>query len=300
MKKIITFMSLVFALILAGCSNSSVDYSGILGLLSSGPVLSPWTRLLGHASNNTLGYAVAMDPDGNSYATGETTGQLDPDRTGGIQNDVFVVKYDKDGVQQWVKQMGVEALHTYGRGVAADADGNSYVTGYTDANLVVGSGSSTGTNDLFVAKYDASGTRLWVKQLGVATKNTLGFGIAVDTDGNSYATGYTSADLDEGGSGVLTGILDFFIVKYDTSGNRQWIQQRGVSGVATIATGVAVDSTGYCFVTGRTEGDLDPGVGTLTGTTDVFVAKYTTSGNLHKVTQMGVAGKEHLWLGHCR
>jgi len=255
-------------------------------------VLSAWTRLLGHASNNTMGWAIALDADGNSYATGETTGQLDPDRIGGIQDDFFVVKYDKDGVRQWVKQMGVEGWHAYGRGVAVDDHGNSYVAGYTTANLVAGSGSSTGTSDVFVAKYNTSGTRLWVKQLGVATKSTTGFGIAVDADGNSYATGYTNADLDEGGSGVLTGTHDFFVVKYDTDGNMQWIRQWGAAGAFSGGEGIAVDSTGYCFVAGRTQGDIDPGAGTLTGTTDVFVAKYTTSGNLHQVVQMGVTGKE--------
>lgn len=293
--KLTSLLILACALIMTGCTKTTSDYNSLLALLGGGGVASgmpAWTRLLGHTGNNTMGHAVAMDGDGNSYVTGETTGQLDPDRTGGIQNDVFIVKYDKDGVQQWVKQMGVETKHTYGWGVAADADGNSYVAGYTDANLVAGSGASIGSNDLFVAKYNTSGTRLWVKQLGIATKNTYVNGIAIDAQGNSYVTGYTNVDLDEDGTGVLTGTYDLYVVKYDTNGNRQWIQQRGAAGAENIGSSIAVDQDGNCYVTGKARGDIHTlGTG-LTGSTDVFIAKYNTSGTLQWVIQKGVSAKE--------
>lgn len=287
MKKVIIFMNLLLALILAGCGGGDDTVT------PTGPVLSAWTRLAGVASANTIGFAVTVDGEGYSYTTGYTTGILDTNRTGNVQEDVFVARYDKDGTRQWIRQMGVEGSMTEGCGIAVDADGNSYIAGWTEANLVAGSGGATGEIDLFVTKYDNAGTRVWVKQLGWATDYCVfGLAIAVDSSGNSYVTGYTDADLDEDGTGVLTGTYDLYVVKYDTNGNRQWIQQRGAAGAENIGSSIAVDQDGNCYVTGKARGDIDTTGPGLTGTTDVFIAKYNTSGTLQWVIQKGVSTKE--------
>ena len=48
-------------------------------------------------------------------------------------------------------------------GVATDSSGNVYVAGYTSGGL---DGTNAGSNDLFVVKYNSSGTKQWTKQLG--------------------------------------------------------------------------------------------------------------------------------------
>ena len=51
-------------------------------------------------------------------------------------------------------------------GAATDSSGNLYVTGYTSGGL--DGNTSAGSSDLFVVKYNSSGTKQWTKQLGTS------------------------------------------------------------------------------------------------------------------------------------
>ena len=83
-------------------------------------------------------------------------------------------------------------------------------------------------------------------------------------------TGYTSGGLD----GTNAGDSDLFLVKYNSSGAKQWTKQLGTSS-AEYANGVATDSSGNVYVTGETAGGLD---GTSAGGHDLFVVKYNSDG----------------------
>jgi Beta-propeller repeat len=82
-----------------------------------------------------------------------------------------------------------------GFGIAVDAAGNSYVTGYFSGTATFGGNQilpSAGSSvDIFVAKYDTSGALQWVKSAG-GSGSDYGRGIAVDATGNSYVTGFFS------------------------------------------------------------------------------------------------------------
>lgn len=68
---------------------------------------------------------------------------------------------------------------------------------------------------------DGGGSSLeWsgTKQLGVAGAPTAADSVAVDASGNVYVTGNTAGGLD---GNTLTGTEDFFLAKYDSSGNKQ-------------------------------------------------------------------------------
>ena len=114
--------------------------------------------------------------------------------------------------------------YDYGRSIAVDANGNSYVTGYFYSSTIT-FGLTTLTNsgvysDIFVVKYDSSGNVVWAKNTG-GTNEDKGYGIAVDAIGNSYVTGWFSSSTITFGSTTLTnsGSDDIFVVKYDSSGN---------------------------------------------------------------------------------
>ena len=132
----------------------------------------------------------------------------------------------------------------------------------------------SGNEDYFIAKYDASGTRIWLKQLGVASQLSRASGVAVDASGNSYVAG-----LITGGPAGNTqiGNQHYFIARYDASGTRLWLKQLGVSSWSVVADGVAVDGSGNSYVAGLTTGAL-PG-NTQTGTYDYFIANYNSSGS---------------------
>ncbi|MFL5814580.1 MAG: SBBP repeat-containing protein, partial [Bdellovibrionia bacterium] len=248
---------------------------------SSGTKL--WTRQLGLASNVTSALGVATDPSGNVFVTGYTSGGLDGNTLTGTQ-DLFITKYDSSGTKIWTKQLGVATKTTSGNGVATDSSGNIFVAGSTSGGL--DGNTLTGTQDFFVTKYDSAGTKIWTKQLGVATKATSGNSVATDSSGNIFVAGSTSGGLD---GNTLTGMQDFFVTKYDSTGTKIRTKQLGVATKTTSGNSVATDSSGNVFVAGSTGGGIDGN--TLTGTQDFFVTKYDSSGTKLWTKQLGVAAK---------
>ena len=108
------------------------------------------------------------------------------------------------------------------------------------------------------------------------------YGIATDSSGNVYVTGYANGGLD--GNTYVGGdmycmphiIGDLFVVKYGSSGVKQWTKQLGTSS-CDLAKGISTDSSGNVYVTGFTVGGLDGNVSA--GGTDIFVVKYDENGN---------------------
>jgi len=153
--------------------------------------------------------------------------------------------------------------------VYPDSSGNVYVTGYTGGRLDGNTGS--GFYDVFVVKYNSSGTKQWTKQLGTSSWD-IAHGVATDSSGNIYVTGYTKGGLD---GNTSAGDYDLFVVKYNSSGTKQWTKQLGTSSDDR-AYGVATDSSGNVYVTGYTSGSLDGN--TSAGVEDLFVVKYNSDG----------------------
>jgi len=161
------------------------------------------------------------------------------------------------------------ATHDFANGVVTDSSGNVYVTGGTKGGL--DGNTSAGNTDLFVLKYNSSGTKQWTKQLG-SWQNDLANGVATDSSGNFYVTGFTYKYLD---GNTSAGKADLFVVKYNSSGTKQWTKQLGTSSRDS-ARGVATDSSGNVYVSGDTYGGLDGN--TSAGGADLFVVKYNSSG----------------------
>ena len=110
-------------------------------------------------SSNDYAYGVATDLSGNVYVAGGTNGGLDGNTNAG-NTDLFVVKYSSSGTKQWTKQLGSSSRDS-ANGVATDSSGNIYVTGTTYWEL--DGNTSAGKADLFVVKYNSSGTKQWTK-----------------------------------------------------------------------------------------------------------------------------------------
>ena len=242
-----------------------------------------WTRLLGIAGAATFAYGATVDGSGNVYAAGYTSGNLDGETLTGT-SDMFLTKYDSSVVRQWTRLLGTAGVTTSAFGVTADGAGNVYVTGYTDGNL--DGQTLTGTRDLFVTKYNASGVRQWTRLLGVAGVITYAQEVRLDAgSGDVYVTGFTEGNLD---GQTLTGTRDMFLVKYNSFGVKQWTRLLGVAGGTTASRGTALDGSGNVYAAGRTTGNLDGQ--TLTGTWDLFVTKYNSSGVKQWTRLLGVAG----------
>jgi len=247
-----------------------------------------WTRQVGTAGGSTTGYNLTTDAIGNSYVTGITKVGISGQTLTGIQ-DYFVAKYDTNGNLLWTRQVGATggsgtfAGTVWAFGIGVDSIGNSYITGATYVGI---SGQSLiGIKDYFVAKYSESGLLLWTKEIGATGGTSASNGITTDAMGNSYITGSTNVGI-SGQS--LTGIQDYFIAKYDTTGNLLWTKEVGSTGGKTNGVDISSDINGNSYITGNT--DVGISGQSLTGVKDYFVAKYSESGLLLWTKEIGGYG----------
>lgn len=246
------------------------------------------TRQLGVTGQdqNTYGYSVTVDSDGNFYVAGATLGPLDGSAPRGSA-DFFVTKFNSDLVPQYTKQRGVAGAETIGRSVTVDSSGNVYVAGSTTGAL---DGSAPrGSTDFFVTKYNRNGDFVYTRQLGVAGADTFGYSVAVDSGGSVYVAGSTTGALN---GSTPRGLADFFVAKYDSAGVWQSTWQKGGVDVTANSIGhsVAVDANGNVFVAGETTAQLYTDL--TTGTKDLFIVKYNRLGEVLYLHQSGVAGRD--------
>ncbi|WP_395060081.1 SBBP repeat-containing protein [Flavobacterium sp.] len=246
-----------------------------------------------------IGYGIVADTAGNVYTTGYFEGNADFDPNAGVFNlasaggsaDFFISKLDASGNLVWAKVMGGTGSD-YAYSIAVDTTGNVYTTGYFegiadfDPNVGVFNLTSSGVQDVFISKLNASGNFVWAKAMG-STGSDYAYSIAIDTTGNVYTTGsfFGTVDFDPN-AGILNltsaGGNDVFASKLDTSGNMVWAKAMGGSG-SERGYGITVDASGNVYTTGNFEGtaDFDPNVGvsnlTSFGVRDIFVHKMSVS-----------------------
>ncbi len=200
---------------------------------------------------NAKGIAVTVDNSGYSYVTG-----FCDEGTNG--RDIVVIKYDENGDTLWARSYnGTANSDDAGFGICVDASGSVYV---------VGSAMNTGKYyDLTLLKYSSTGELIWVQSYSGTENYTedKGLGIAVDSDGNIYVTGYcTNSDLK----------TDIVTQKYDSDGNRVWSAlEDGSDDMDSQGLGIAVDNTGNVCVTGY--------ISTENSGLDIITVKYDSSGS---------------------
>ena len=188
-----------------------------------------WTTKQLGSSSGDYANDIAIDSSGNFYITGKTSGELDGNTYGGGFGDTILVKYNSSAVKQWTKQIATSSNDT-GYGVATDSSGNVFVGGSKSY------------------KFDSSGTQLWTQTIASET-----MAVATDSSGNIYVAGGTYGGLD---GNTNAGNSDLFVVKYNSSGTKQWTKQLG-SASSDYDYGVATDSSGNVYVSGDTYGGLD-------------------------------------------
>ncbi|WPB78396.1 SBBP repeat-containing protein [Archangium violaceum] len=239
-----------------------------------------WTRQLGAPGFSTEGYGVGLDTVGNIFVVGDTNGNLDGNTRIG-RYDAFVTMYDSTGARQWTRTLGAAGADTIARRAVSDSGGNVYVAGWTTGGL--DGNVRVGTQDFFITKFSSVGVKLWTRQLSGAGGGAFLYGAALDGSGNIYVTGYASGSMDGNpvGSGVGT-----YLVKYDPSGNRQWVRQFGF-GSSAWGMGLVIKASDV-FLVGHGMGDVTS-ESSSSGAYHTYVARYDTSGTRHYLIQQPAA-----------
>jgi len=230
---------------------------------------------------------IVTDSSSNIY----TTGTFQSSATFGTttltsqgSNDIFVTKQDSSGNLAWAKSFGGVNSDTSGS-IITDSSGNSYITGSmsglgktTFGNIEL---TSNGLDDIFITKLDSSGNVTWAKNFG-GTSNDRSNSIATDSSGNLYTTGAFQGSATFGNTTLTSqGSNDIFVTKLDSSGNVTWAKNFG-STSNDVGSSIATDSSGNLYITGIFGGTPTFGNTTFTskGSTDIFVTKLDSSGNV--------------------
>jgi len=263
------------------------------------PVLSYSTYLGGNNQENA--YGIAVDSAGNAYVVGATNSTNFPTTSGAFQPnygggaDAFVTKLNADGsALVYSTYMGGGGADS-GYGIAVDASGNAYITGYTYGSFPTTAGafqtSFGGYIDAFVAKLNADGSALVYSTYLGGSNYDGAYSIAVDASGNAYVAGYTwsSSNFPTTTGAFQTSFggshYDAFVTKVNVAGSALVYSTYLGGSNYDGAYSIAVDAAGAAYVTGET-GSTDfpttPGAFQTSyggGTYDVFVTKLNAAGS---------------------
>jgi hypothetical protein len=231
----------------------------------------------------------AVDPSGHVLVVGRFAGTIDfggPSLTTNGSSDIFVVKLNgANGSHIWSKNFGSTGFDT-GQGIAVDASGDVFITGFFVGTLSFGNGDLTtaGGDDIFVAKLSGlNGSHIWSNNYG-STGQDQGTRLAVDSSGNVVVTGVFSSTVNFGGGGLTSaGDLDIFAAKFNGSdGAHIWSQRFGSTGT-DLGHNIALDAGGNPVVTGFFNGTVNFGGGPIVtaGGDDIFVLKLSSVTGAH-------------------
>lgn len=291
------------------------------------PVVSYSTYLGG--SGFDYAYGIAVDSSGSAYVTGQTdslefpvSDALQKSLGGGTCGttldvfpcfDVFVTKLSASGSSVVYSTYLGGSGEDFSKGIALDASGNAYVTGYTDSadfpllspfqpNYSGGNCGSAADPvpcfDAFVAKLSSSGSALVYSTYLGGSGQDLAAGVALDAAGEATIVGSTSSRDFPITAGALQtsfagGTLDAFVTRLDRSGSKAVYSTYLGGGDEDRGQGIAVDAAGNALVTGSTASRdfptsqaLQPAIGGGTcgplaspvPCTDAFVTQLNTSG----------------------
>ncbi len=240
---------------------------------------------------------IAVDTAGNAYVTGYTSSTDFPTTAGAYQTsygggdyDAFVTKLNPTGTALVYSTYLGGTGFDQGTGIAVDTTGNVYVTGITGSTnfpTTPGAFQSTyagGSYDAFVTKLNPTGTALVYSTYLGGTSVDEGTGIAVDTAGNTFVTGYTgSTDFPTTAGAFQTSLGSLggnaFVTKLNSTGTAL-VYSTYLGGTSSDGgTGIALDPAGNAYVTGFTTSTDFPTTAdgyqtTYGGDYDAFVAKF--------------------------
>jgi putative intracellular protease/amidase len=167
--------------VIIGASGSYSDNSDVYLLRTDGQGEELWSTTVSHPSahlNYDWGNSVRATSDGGFIIGGNS--DLDQDVM-----DIYLVKVDAQGNTEWAEVFGGN-FYDSGSSACETADGGYVVSGATKT-------SSTGLNDVYVRKVDATGAMLWKETYGDPVGSEWGSAVTETRDGDLVIAGHTNS-----------------------------------------------------------------------------------------------------------
>ena len=243
----------------------------------SGNVL--WAKTAGSVQHDYV-RDLAIDAAGNIYMTGYFGDMADFDGTiletaENFVSESFLIKYNSDGIIQWIKQSQGSHFENFPITMAVDPSGDIYVCGntlFSDFNLFGLDYTDEGDWDGYVLKLDTDGNVLWLKEFWfddtpTITNNLTLSEVTTSTDGSRFCiAGNFTGIYDFGGvvdtSRVaftnLNQSIDVFTTCFDADGELLWHRSEGSYefGGGNSISGLGMDSNNNTYLTGTLGGIL--------------------------------------------
>ena len=253
----------------------------------------------GGSNGNSVFRGIVETSTGDFIATGDFTGSATFGSTtlsSNGSNDLIVAKINKVGDWEWAVQAGGTGIDR-GWDLEATSDGGAIIVGDFTGNVTFGSTtlSSSGSQDIFVAKISPEGTWQWATRAGGAGGDRP-FGIDIGPGGQTYVTGFFTGTASFGSQNITSaGGQDIFVAKISSiTGAWEWVQRAGGTAAGEAGRDVAVDNNGNVIVVGYFNGTATFGSTSLTsaGSDEIFVAKLNSSGTWQWARRAGGTGSD--------
>lgn len=233
---------LLFSLVL--CHFTTHGQSG-----SNSPTLAAeWDKTFGGNKPDYLSTMISTS-DGGYLLSGYSSSGMNGDRSENSRggHDYWIVKTNKEGIKQWDKRFGGTSDDILSS-VLQSRDGSYLLSGYS-ASATGGDKTedSQGELDYWVVKIDSSGNKLWDKRFGGSGTDVLRSAI-LSPDGGYLLAGNSYSQVSGDKSQDSRGAEDFWIVKIDSSGNKQWDHRYGGVNAEYLSNVLSIGKEGYLLV----------------------------------------------------
>ncbi|MEZ0539115.1 ELWxxDGT repeat protein [Fibrella arboris] len=255
-----------------------------------------WDRRFGGTNNDYFINAVVA-PSGNYLLGGTSRSNQSGDRSQPLQGvddqDYWVVMVDSDGNKLWDRRFGGTGEEIFGR-LIATSDGNFLLAGHTDSGQNGDkSQPSQGLYDYWIIKIDGSGNKLWDKRFGGLGNDKLTAVIATSDGG--YLLGGESASGQNGDiSQPSRGNIDFWIIKVDANGTKQWDKRFGGAAGESIGDMVSTIDGGYLLGGYSFSGNDGDKAQSSQGFADYWIVKIDATGTKLWDRRFGGASYDYL------
>ncbi len=250
------------------------------------------------------GFKIFVDNDENIIVTGRfhskeiTFGNITLVNSDTVNNtsDVFIVKYNKNGVVIWAKNYGGES-DEFGSDCVSDINGNILIVFEYDSEIVAVENTVFKNNtkkgdgsDLAIIKLSSTGKVIWSKSFG-GVKHEGGYAsCALDKNNNVYLTGQFYSDKITLDSIELKNSkergADVFLIKFNPSGKVIWAKSsQGQNTFDSSTQSCSVDNDGNIIISGIYGGshiafDKDAVIKNQNNTNKIFITKFSTDGKI--------------------